>query len=129
MKKYLSLLLACLSLVFIGCSDKDEPDAATTTAKIRYEATVADPTNFKIQVGYIEENSTTLKQVVVESPFKYQLSAKTGTLIYLSVSPVARVETYVGSTTVKGIVYVDDKLFKEDSNALFSAIGFTFGVN
>lgn len=129
MKKYLSLLLACLSLVFIGCSDKDEPDAATTTAKIRYEATVADPTNFKIQVGYIEENSTTLKQVVVESPFKYQLSAKTGTLIYLSVTPVSRVSNYVGSTTVKGTIYIDNSLFKTDSDETFSSLGFTYGVN
>ena len=129
MKTKLFLSLAFISFIFTSCNTASEPYLVDKTGVISYEATVADPTNYKIQVGYIEENSTTLKQVVVESPFKYQLSAKTGTLIYLSVSPVARVETYVGSTTVKGIVYVDDKLFKEDSNALFSAIGFTFGVN
>jgi len=129
MKTKLFLSLAFISFIFTSCNTASEPYLVDKTGVISYEATVADPTNYKIQVGYIEENSTTLKQVVVESPFKYQLSAKTGTLIYLSVTPVSRVSNYVGSTTVKGTIYIDNSLFKTDSDETFSSLGFTYGVN
>lgn len=52
MKKYLSLAMIGLSLMLSGCSkdDNNDPDTPPTgdIGKVRYEATVSDPENFKL---------------------------------------------------------------------------------
>lgn len=54
MKKYLSLVMIGLSLMLSGCSkdDNNNPDTPPTgdTGKVRYEATVSDPENFKLLI-------------------------------------------------------------------------------
>ena len=52
MKKYLSLVMIGLSLMLSGCNkdDNNDPNTPPTgdTGKVRYEATVSDPENFKL---------------------------------------------------------------------------------
>lgn len=54
MKKYLSLVMIGLSLMLSGCNkdDNNDPDTPPTgdTGKVRYEATVSDPENFKLLI-------------------------------------------------------------------------------
>ena len=56
MKKYLSLAMIGLSLMLSGCSkdDNNDPDTPPTgdIGKVRYEATVSDPENFKLLIHY-----------------------------------------------------------------------------
>ncbi len=56
MKKYLSLVMIGLSLMLSGCNkdDNNDPDTPPTgdTGKVRYEATVSDPENFKLLIHY-----------------------------------------------------------------------------
>lgn len=59
MKKYLSLAMIGLSLMLSGCSkdDNNDPDTPPTgdIGKVRYEATVSDPENFKLLIHYTVE--------------------------------------------------------------------------
>lgn len=56
MKKYLSLVMIGLSLMLSGCNkdDNNDPNTPPTgdTGKVRYEATVSDPENFKLLIHY-----------------------------------------------------------------------------
>ena len=64
MKKYLSLVMIGLSLMLSGCSkdDNNDPDTPPTgdTGKVRYEATVSDPENFKLLVLYTISSPATI---------------------------------------------------------------------
>ena len=78
MKKYLSLVMIGLSLMLSGCNkdDNNDPDTPPTgdTGKVRYEATVSDPENFKLLIHYTvgvdissEAPEEAAKETIVES--------------------------------------------------------------
>lgn len=128
MRKFLFMMVASLSLVFAGCnkdSGSDEP--TVTNADVRYEASVADPVNYKIQVGYMDENGSPLKQVVVESPFSYEMKAKHGTYCYISVVPVQRIIGVGDDTKVSCKMYIDGKLHEEQTGDFSAIIQYMFG--
>lgn len=83
MKKYLSLVMIGLSLMLSGCNkdDNNDPDTPPTgdTGKVRYEATVSDPENFKLLIHYTvgvdissEAPEEAAKETIVESPFTFE---------------------------------------------------------
>ena len=83
MKKYLSLVMIGLSLMLSGCNkdDNNDPDTPPTgdTGKVRYEATVSDPENFKLLIHYTvgvdissEAPEEAAKEIIVESPFTFE---------------------------------------------------------
>ena len=87
MKKYLSLVMIGLSLMLSGCNkdDNNDPDTPPTgdTGKVRYEATVSDPENFKLLIHYTvgvdissEAPEEAAKETIVESPFTFEQEAK-----------------------------------------------------
>ena len=89
MKKYLSLVMIGLSLMLSGCNkdDNNDPDTPPTgdTGKVRYEATVSDPENFKLLIHYTvgvdissEAPEEAAKETIVESPFTFEQEAKQG---------------------------------------------------
>jgi hypothetical protein len=103
MKKYLSLVVIGLSLMLSGCSkdDNNNPDTPPTgdTGKVRYEATVSDPENFKLLIHYTvgvdissEAPEEAAKEILVESPFTFEQEAKQGTYLWLSAYPVPKNE-------------------------------------
>lgn len=94
MKKYLSLVMIGLSLMLSGCNkdDNNDPDTPPTgdTGKVRYEATVSDPENFKLLIHYTvgvdissEAPEEAAKEIIVESPFTFEQEAKQGTYLWL----------------------------------------------
>lgn len=98
MKKYLSLAMIGLSLMLSGCSkdDNNDPDTPPTgdIGKVRYEATVSDPENFKLLIHYTvgvdissEAPEEAAKEIIVESPFTFEQEAKQGTYLWLSALP------------------------------------------
>ena len=139
MKKYLFMALACLSLVFSSCGDDSkEPDSPTLEGKVRYEASVSDPTNFKIKVSYTVgvsassniPDASDLTVVIVESPFTIEQDAKFGTYLWLSVSPVAKsdeLENLQKPKSVEAKMYMDDKLFKTHSGENYALVQYVFG--
>lgn len=83
MKKYLSLVMIGLSLMLSGCNkdDNNDPNTPPTgdTGKVRYEATVSDPENFKLLIHYTvgvdissEAPEEAAKEIIVESPFTFE---------------------------------------------------------
>lgn len=86
MKKYLSLVMIGLSLMLSGCNkdDNNDPDTPPTgdTGKVRYEATVSDPENFKLLIHYTvgvdissEAPEEAAKETIVESGKAKRLKA------------------------------------------------------
>lgn len=71
MKKYLSLVMIGLSLMLSGCNkdDNNDPNTPPTgdTGKVRYEATVSDPENFKLLIHYTVGVSPTFRTKVTLS--------------------------------------------------------------
>ena len=103
MKKYLSLVMIGLSLMLSGCNkdDNNDPDTPPTgdTGKVRYEATVSDPENFKLLIHYTvgvdissEAPEEAAKEIIVESPFTFEQEAKQGTYLWLSAYPIPKDE-------------------------------------
>lgn len=139
MKKYLFMAMACLSLVFSGCSDdKKESENPTAKGKVRYEASVSDPENFKIKVSYtvgIDASSNIpdandLTVVIVESPFTFEQEAKHGTYLWLSVSPVPKsdeLENLQKPKSVEAKMYVNGKPFKTHSGENYALVQYVFG--
>ena len=131
MRKVLFMAMACLSLVFTGCDKDNKGDEPTvpTNADVRYEASVADPVNYKIQVGYMDGTGAALKQEVVESPFKFDFKAQYGTYCYISVIPVQRVTGIGENTKVTAKMFINNKLHEETSDDFSAIIQYTFGQN
>ena len=103
MKKYLSLVMIGFSLMLSGCNkdDNNDPDTPPTgdTGKVRYEATVSDPENFKLLIHYTvgvdissEAPEEAAKETIVESPFTFEQEAKQGTYLWLSAYPIPKDE-------------------------------------
>ena len=103
MKKYLSLVMIGLSLMLSGCNkdDNNDPNTPPTgdTGKVRYEATVSDPENFKLLIHYTvgvdissEAPEEAAKEIIVESPFTFEQEAKQGTYLWLSAYPIPKDE-------------------------------------
>ena len=142
MKKYLSLVMIGLSLMLSGCSkdDNNDPDTPPTgdTGKVRYEATVSDPENFKLLVLYTvgvdfssESPEKAAKEIVVESPFTFEQEAKQGTYLWLSAYPVPRdkenLENLQLPKEVEVKMFIDDKLHKSDSGENYAVVQYIFG--
>lgn len=129
MKKIIIFMMACLSLTFAGCNKENEGENENTNKEgaVRYEASVSDPVNYKIQVGYMDKEGGDLKQEIVESPFKYELQAKHGTYLYISVKPVPRVIGVGGEKKVSCKMYIENKLHKEDSGENAALVQYLFG--
>jgi hypothetical protein len=122
------MTMACLCLVFYSCNkDSDSEESTVTDADVRYEASVADPVNYKIQVGYMDENGSPLKQIVVESPFLYEMKAKHGTYCYISVMPIQKVIGVGSDTKVNCKMYIDSKLHKEQTGDFSAIIQYIYG--
>lgn len=131
MRKILFMAMACLSLVFTGCDKDNKGDEPTVpiNADVRYEASVADPINYKIQVGYMDGTGAALKQEVVESPFKFNLKAQYGTFCYISVIPVQRITGIGDDTKVTAKMFINNKLHEEKSDDFSAIIQYMFGQN
>lgn len=142
MKKFLSLVMIGLSLMLSGCSkdDNNDPDTPPTgdTGKVRYEATVSDPENFKLLVLYTvgvdfssESPEKAAKEIVVESPFTFEQEAKQGTYLWLSAYPVPRDEENLENLQlpkkVEVKMFIDDKLHKSDSGENYAVVQYIFG--
>lgn len=143
MKKYLFSIVACLSLFLVSCSkDNNESESPTgKTGKVRYEATVSDPENYKIRVLYTTglDVSTNLpstdiedlaKEVIVESPFTFEQEAKKGTYLWLSAMPIPRSEDIEIQDQPKNVevkMYIDGKLFKTNSGENYALVQYVFG--
>ncbi len=127
MKKYLSLVMIGLSLMLSGCNkdDNNDPDTPPTgdTGKVRYEATVSDPENFKLLIHYTvgvdissEAPEEAAKETIVESPFTFEQEAKQGTYLWLSAYPIPKDEENLENLqlpkTVEVKIFIDDKLHK-----------------
>lgn len=130
MKKYLSLVMIGLSLMLSGCNkdDNNDPDTPPTgdTGKVRYEATVSDPENFKLLIHYTvgvdissEAPEEAAKETIVESPFTFEQEAKQGTYLWLSAYPIPKDEENLENLqlpkTVEVKIFIDDKLHKPHS--------------
>lgn len=130
MKKYLSLVMIGLSLMLSGCNkdDNNDPDTPPTgdTGKVRYEATVSDPENFKLLIHYTvgvdissEAPEEAAKEIIVESPFTFEQEAKQGTYLWLSAYPIPKDEENLENLqlpkTVEVKIFIDDKLHKSNS--------------
>lgn len=142
MKKYL-FVTVCLSLLLMSCSkDDNEPESPKgKTGKVRYEATVSDPENFKIRVLYTTglDVSTNLpstdiedlaKEVVVESPFTFEQEASKGTYLWLSAMPVPKSKDIISQDKPKSIevkMFIDGKLFKSNSGENYALVQYIFG--
>lgn len=121
---FITLLASC------GGGD-DEPDDPNNPAhgkdgKIRYEAVVSDPAEYKLLVTYVDETQEA-QQKEVESPFTYSRDAKHGDYLYISALAVAK----NGAETPKTVtckMYVNDKLFKEDKGEINAVVQYVFGV-
>lgn len=92
-----------LSLMLSGCNkdDNNDPNTPPTgdTGKVRYEATVSDPENFKLLIHYTvgvdissEAPEEAAKEIIVESPFTFEQEAKQGTYLWLSAYPIPKDE-------------------------------------
>lgn len=125
MKKYLSLVMIGLSLMLSGCNkdDNNDPDTPPTgdTGKVRYEATVSDPENFKLLIHYTvgvdissEAPEEAAKEIIVESPFTFEQEAKQGTYLWLP-------------KTVEVKIFIDDKLHKSNSGENYAMVQHIFG--
>ena len=133
MKKYLSLVMIGLSLMLSGCNkdDNNDPDTPPTgdTGKVRYEATVSDPENFKLLIHYTvgvdissEAPEEAAKEIIVESPFTFEQEAKQGTYLWLSAYPIPKDEENLENLqlpkTVEVKIFIDDKLHKSNSGEI-----------
>lgn len=139
MKKYLFMALACLSLVFSSCGDDNkESENPTAKGKVRYEASVSDPENFKIKVSYtvgVDASSNIpdandLTVVIVESPFTFEQEAKYGTYLWVSVSPVPKsdeLDNLQKPKSVEAKMYMDGKLFKTHDGENYALVQHIFG--
>lgn len=134
-------MMACLSLMLSGCSkDNNEPDSPTTgaTGKVRYEATVSDPDNFKLLVHYTvgvdissEAPEEAAKEVIVESPFTFEQDAKQGTYLWISAYPVPKDEEDIDNLnlpkTVEVKMFIDGELRKSNSGESYAMVQHIFG--
>lgn len=128
MKNLFFISIFSLFLLVLGCKkDSKESDDKDTKATVTYNASVDDPINFKLLVGYTPQDASELIQTVVESPFSYDIDAEFGTFLYVSVSAVPRVETYEGTTTVRCNIRNGDKLIRQDSDPIFAVAQYIFG--
>lgn len=124
--KVVLFVSTCLCLFFVGCDknnnqEEENPDNVIN-ATVRYEASVADKVNYKIRVAYIDENTTTLKEDIVESPWSYEMKGrKTGAYLYISTMAIPRNDLITPETTVTSKIYINGKLHDE-STGDFSAI-------
>ena len=133
MKKYLSLVMIGLSLMLSGCNkdDNNDPNTPPTgdTGKVRYEATVSDPENFKLLIHYTvgvdissEAPEEAAKEIIVESPFTFEQEAKQGTYLWLSAYPIPKDEENLENLqlpkTVEVKIFIDDKLHKSNSGEI-----------
>lgn len=142
MKKYLFAVVACLSLFLVGCSkDNSGSELPGKTGKVRYEATVSDPENYKVRILYTTglDVSTNLpstnvedlaKEIIVESPFTFEQEAKYGTYLWLSAMPVPKnedIETQDKPKSVEVKMFIDGKLFKTNSGENYALVQYVFG--
>ena len=142
MKKYLSLVMIGLSLMLSGCNkdDNNDPDTPPTgdTGKVRYEATVSDPENFKLLIHYTvgvdissEAPEEAAKETIVESPFTFEQEAKQGTYLWLSAYPIPKDEENLENLqlpkTVEVKIFIDDKLNKSNSGENHAMVQHIFG--
>ena len=132
MKKYLFMVLACLSLVFSSCGDDSkEPDSPTLEGKVRYEASVSDPANFKIKVSYtVGVNASSNIPDASDLTVVIEQDAKFGTYLWLSVSPVPKsdeLENLQKPKSVEAKMYMDGKLFKTHSGENYALVQYVFG--
>ena len=142
MKKYLSLVMIGLSLMLSGCNkdDNNDPDTPPTgdTGKVRYEATVSDPENFKLLIHYTvgvdissEAPEEAAKETIVESPFTFEQEAKQGTYLWLSAYPIPKDEENLENLqlpkTVEVKIFIDDKLHKSNSGENYAMVQHIFG--
>ena len=142
MKKYLSLVMIGLSLMLSGCNkdDNNDPDTPPTgdTGKVRYEATVSDPENFKLLIHYTvgvdissEAPEEAAKEIIVESPFTFEQEAKQGTYLWLSAYPIPKDEENLENLqlpkTVEVKIFIDDKLHKSNSGENYAMVQHIFG--
>lgn len=146
MKKYLSLVVIGLSLMLSGCSkdDNNNPDTPPTgdTGKVRYEATVSDPENFKLLIHYTvgvdisseapeEAAKEILVESLVESPFTFEQEAKQGTYLWLSAYPVPKNEENLENLQlpkkVEVKIFIDNKLHKSNSGENYAMVQHIFG--
>lgn len=141
MKKYLSLVMIGLSLMLSGCNkdDNNDPDTPPTgdTGKVRYEATVSDPENFKLLIHYTvgvdissEAPEEAAKETIVESPFTFEQEAKQGTYLWLSAYPIPKDEENLENLqlpkTVEVKIFIDDKLHKSNSGENYAMVQHIF---
>lgn len=129
MKKVLLLLTACVSLILTGCNKDNEGDYnPTSKGKVKYEASVSDPVNYKIAIGYVDGKTTELKQIVVESPFTYEHDAKYGDYLYCSVRAEPKDPMITPAKSVKVTMYTDGNIRKTDSGEIVALVQALFGV-
>lgn len=140
MKKFLFLMMACLSFMFYGCSDDNNENGQSTgkTGKVRYEATVSDPDHFKLRVHYTagvdvssEAPEESAKEVIVESPFTFEQDAKHGSYLWISAYAVPKDESDLENLqlpkTIEVKMYIDEKLHKSDSGDGYAMVQYLFG--
>ena len=142
MKKYLSLVMIGLSLMLSGCNkdDNNDPDTPPTgdTGKVRYEATVSDPENFKLLIHYTvgvdissEAPEEAAKEIIVESPFTFEQEAKQGTYLWLSAYPIPKDEENLENLQlpkkVEVKIFIDDKMHKSNSGENYAMVQHIFG--
>lgn len=142
MKKYLSLIMIGLSLMLSGCSkdDNNDPDTPSTgdTGKVRYEATVSDPENFKLLIHYTvgvdissEAPEEAAKEIIVESPFTFEQEAKQGAYLWLSAYHIPKDEENLENLqlpkTVEVKIFIDGKLHKSNSSENYAMVQHIFG--
>lgn len=106
MKKYLSLVMIGLSLMLSGCNkdDNNDPNTPPTgdTGKVRYEATVSDPENFKLLIHYTvgvdissEAPEEAAKEIIVESPFTKEHIYGYLPTLYLKMKKTLKIYSYL----------------------------------
>ena len=130
-KKIIYSVCACAALL-AGCAKngdgggtKDLPDVT-----IRYEASVSDPVNFKINVGYMDKTDTRLKTATVESPFTHEMTAGDGQYLYISARPESRTGIIPPGTpkTVTVRLYIGGKLHEEATNGDAAIVQHIYGT-
>lgn len=124
-------LLSVFIIALTQCNNGGDEPEPKDGGKVRYEATIDDPSNFKIQVNFMDNEGAPLKDTIVDTledgPFKLEFDADYGTYLYASVQPVARIEDFDGATTVSCKMYLDNSLLKQDSDDVFAVVEYVLG--
>lgn len=141
MKKfwYLFLFVGLIGMCVVSCDDDDTGIPTTTiNSTVRYEASVDDVVNYKLRVMYMEAYEGAysaetakahLKEVIVESPFSYEMKGRTkGAYLYISTFAVPRNDLVTPETTVTSRLYIDGKLHEEKEAEVSAIIQYMLGT-